>query len=164
MEEINKLDKQFNIKVITLVRDPLDVLESMRKFVPNVIEAKYWGITRPTHEIEKLGDPMRFYRWAVGRDARRLMKLSIDLANHPETKVIRYEDLASNPRQTFDSISEFLLCPPLINVGQKLVDLTKTLPTGHVTRMAPGARVDVNFAHKLVIRFVYRKLFRSLNY
>ena len=164
MEAINKIKKQTNIKVIKIVRHPLDVLESMRKYVPQNIEAKYWGITRPTYEIEKLGDPKRFYRWAVGRDAKRLMNLSIDAANNSETKVFRYEDLVNNPKQFFDSISEFVGDSLLTNVEDTLDELTKLLPAAHITRKDVGAGMDVSFTHKILIKLVYRKLFRSLKY
>ena len=161
---IEKLKAQFNVKVITLVRDPLDVTESMRKYVAKNIEAKYWGIAIPVHEIEKLVEAKRFYRWAIGRDARRLINLSLDVVKNTETKVIRYEELVSNPKETFDTIAEYIGGSHLADVEQTLEESTKLLPPSHITRGGPGAGSDVSFAHKILIKFMYRKLFRTLKY
>jgi hypothetical protein len=163
-QTINSLKKEFNVKVVTLVRNPLDVLESMRKYVPKNIEAKYWGITRSTHEIEMMGDPKQFYRWAISRDARRLMNLSLDVAKNTETKVIRYEELVSNPTETFDAIAGYIGGSRLADVERTLEELTKLLPRSHITRGGPRSNLDVSFAHKILIKFVYRKLFRAFKY
>jgi hypothetical protein len=163
-QTINSWKKEFNVKVVTLVRNPLDVLESMRKYAPKNIEAKYWGITRSTHEIKMMGDPKQFYRWAISRDARRLMNLSLDVAKNTETKVIRYEELVSNPRETFDAIAGYIGGSYLEDVEQTLEAKTKLLPSLHITHGGPGAGADVKFAHKVLVKFVYRKLFRALKY
>lgn len=163
-QTINSWKKEYNVKVVTLVRNPLDVLESMRNFAPKNIEAKYWGITRSTHEIEMMGDPKQFYRWAISRDARRLMNLSLDVAKNTETKVIRYEDLASNPKETFDTIAGYIGDTYLADVERTLEESTKLLPPTHITRGGPGASSDVSFAHKTLIKSVYRKTFRAFKY
>jgi hypothetical protein len=163
-QAINSLKKLTNVKVVTLVRNPLDVFESMRKYVPKNIEAKYWGITRSIHEIELMEDPKQFYRWAISQDARRLMNFSIDLAKNSETKVIRYEELVSNPRETFDAIAGYIGGSYLADVERTLEESTKLLPPSHITRGGPGASLDVSFAHKILVKFVYRKLFRAFKY
>jgi hypothetical protein len=161
---INNLKKISNVKVVTLVRNPLDVLESIRKYVPKNPEAKYWGITRSTHEIETMGDPKPFYRWAIGQDARRLINLSLEVAMNTETRVIRYEELVSNPKETFDTIAGYIGDSYLADVERTLEESTKLLPLSHITRGGPGAGLDVSFAHKTLIKSVYRKTFRAFKY
>ena len=163
-QTINSLKKVTNVKVVTLVRNPLDVFESMRKYAPKNLEAKYWGITRSTHEIELMEDPKQFYRWAISQDARRLMNLSLDVAKNTETKVIRYEELVSNPRETFDAIAVYTGSSYLADVERTLEESTKLLPPSHIKRGGPGASLDVSFAYKALIKFVYRKLFRAFKY
>jgi hypothetical protein len=163
-QTINNLKKICDVKVVTLVRNPLDVLESMRKYIPKNIEAKYWGITRSTHEIEMIGDPKPFYRWAIGRDARRLINLSLDVAKNTETKVIRFEELVINPKETFDAIAGYIGGSYLADVDRTLEESTKLIPPSHITRGGPGADLDVSFAHKTLIKSVYRKTFRAFKY
>jgi len=164
VQAINNWKKVTNVKVVTLVRNPLDVLESMRKYVPKNIEAKYWGITRSAYEIELMEDPKQFYRWAIRQDARRLMNLSLDVAKNTETMVIRYEELVSNPRETFDAIAGYIGSSNLADVERMLDESTKLLPPSHITRGGPGAGLDLSINHKILIKFVYRKLFRAFKY
>lgn len=161
---VKEWKKVANVRVVTLARHPLDVLESMRKYMPKNIESKYWGIRKSIPEIEKLEDANRFYRWAISRDARRLMNLSLDLANNSEVKVIKYEELVSSVRETFDIIAEYIGSSYLEDVQRTLEKLTKLLPPSHITRGGTGAGLDVSLAHKILIKFVYRKLFRAFNY
>jgi hypothetical protein len=159
-----ELKSVYNLKVVTLVRDPLDVLESMRKYIFKNPESKYWGFSKQLAEIKKLEKQKKFYRWAIGHEIRRLLMLSLDVIKNIDTEVIRYENLVRQPKQTFDQIADALGVSRLIDVEQTLLELTKEFPPSHITHGGPGAGKEIGRLQTWILKIVYRRLFRSLGY
>lgn len=162
--ELLELKRVYNLKIVTLVRDPLDVFESMRKYIFKNPESKYWGFSKQLAEIEKSEKQKEFYKWAIGHEMRRLLKLSLDVINNIDTEIIRYENLVRQPKQTFDQIADALGVSRLIDVERTLLESTKELPPSHITHGGPGAGKEIGWLQTRILKIVYRRLFRSLGY
>ncbi|HEY4334024.1 MAG TPA: hypothetical protein VGM78_15690 [Ilumatobacteraceae bacterium] len=165
VDEISEMvPADVNPRIVTMIRHPLDVLQSIRAYAPQEPETLYWLEGRSILDPEALADDRTFRRWARSEEAGRLLALSVEWARHPEAHPIRYEELVARPDEVVNELARFLDVSPVINASELLAAERAQLPTRHITHGGPGARALFRPSDARALRRIHRAVFAGLQY
>ena len=153
VEQIFKLKKFFNFKIIYVDRDPLEVINSM-------IKKKWWSKnlnrTFPVIEFKK-----EFYPWWLNRSqykewknlneyercALYILRIKKSLKNNQKIKIINYADLISDPNKFVKNLSIITRLSP----SSKTFSLIKKIKKRNKT--------NFEFIKKRINKKTFKKLY-----
>ncbi len=153
-----------SVKVVTLVRHPVDVLISIQRFAVRSPECRYWLGGTALPEPESLSDPDAFLAWATGPGAAALLQLSVDWAARPDVCVVRYESLVASPGRQLNRLAGHLGERRLTGARRRMRTKTASLPTAHITHGGPGAHRGLPAEQFDLLVNAHRDIVEALGY
>lgn len=171
-DEALKYINNLNLKVLCLSRHPFDVLVSALHFIPNQPQTMYWldGAIVSDHLKFKEMTPAskQFLDWALGSSGEALLGISKEWQSKDAIK-IRYEDLISQPEDTFEHVLDEIDYPINDELRQKITQIMqsglKNRQNQHFWRGKSG-----NFQQLIPAEYVellynkYKGVFETLGY
>ena len=101
-------------KVMVLARHPLDIFVSVLQFSRNEPGVYQWlgGACEIPQNANRLSpNDEQWVDWMTGDGAKRLLSVSLDWWNHPDSAVrVRYEDLLTDQVRQFQKLCEIVKC------------------------------------------------------
>lgn len=131
--------------VLVVVRHPLDVLCSVRRFAAKAPSARFWIGARTGLESADLATDAGFVDWATGPGADALLAVNTDWSTAPGVVSVRHEDVHDDPARTFAVLFRQLArtVPDLDGAAAAHEAAAASIPAFHRTAPGPGARHEL---------------------
>lgn len=166
---------EFGFRVVTIARDPLDVLVSVLQFCQKDRTTEFWLSGEGGDETELLGLGARdpgFLRWALSGRARALLSVTKEWWADGETIRVRYEDAVAAPAAALAAVAGRLGVRPLRDVDEvgsrvSLEEMRRRFAAfpGHFWKGRPGGAAEVLTPEAAAqIAAFHAPVFRALEY
>lgn len=145
--------REFGFRVVTIARNPLDVLVSVLQFCQWDRTMEFWLSGEGGGESGLVGatpQHLSFRCWALSARARALLSVTPEWWAETETIRIRYEDAVADPRRALTDVGRLLEVEPSTDPGDvgarvTLDDMRRrfTANPGHFWQGRSGAGIEV---------------------
>lgn len=131
--------------VLVVIRHPLDVLCSVRRFAAKAPSARFWIGARTGLETADLTTDDGFAAWATSPGADALLAVNTDWWSRPGVVSVRHEDVHDDPARTFATVFRRLAdtVPDLSDAAGAHEAAAASIPAFHRTAPGPGARHEL---------------------